>query len=137
MTARDRIENEFDESLRDAVIGLREQRCTWDDIAEILEVSRWQLWHWRQEFSIEDNQRFYRKRAKIDIVARKLGYPNGQEAIRDMRWSEMTVEQVAERLGVHRRTVTRHYPPGLAGEIFVRTERYWSSRRKPGGNWAK
>ena len=126
------IEAEFSEPLRDVIVGMREQGCTWRTIAGALGVSRAQVYLWRRQFGIKDRRRFYRKRARVDSTAQTLGYRDAQEAIRELRWSGLTLSEVANLLGCSVRTVTRHYPPGLAGEIFVKTEKYLESRRRTG-----
>lgn len=45
----DRIEAEFEEPIKDVIVGLREQGCTWRSIALALEVhyetvKRWRRW---------------------------------------------------------------------------------------------
>lgn len=119
----------------DEVADLRAAGVTWKEVAVAVGVSDTTLLAWRKRARHPDTQRNYHRSAKIDAHARALGYACAQEAIREMRWDEMTVEEVAARLRVHQRTVRRHYPPGLAGAIFVKTEKYERTRRRGEGAW--
>jgi len=104
-------------------------------------VSRRQVYVWRRELGIENGgRRVYddlsEYRCKIRRNAKRLGYGSAEMAIVDLRVGGCTVVETARRLGVSEKTVRRHYPPGFAGSVFVKTERYWQSRRRPGGNWS-
>jgi len=136
MSAVEEIEAEFDEPLREILIGMREQGCTWGTIAGALGVSRRQVYLWRKELGIEDGRRLYDagslKPAKVEMAARRLGYQSAEEAIIDLRFGGRTLAETAEILGVGPRTVTRHYPAGFAGLVFIKTRRYVESRREMG-----
>lgn len=119
----------------DEVRDLRASGVTWEEVAVAVGVSKPTLQAWRKRAAFADHKRNYHKRARIDETARLLGYSSAAEAIRAMRWDEMTLEEVAARLRVHPRTVTRHYPPELAGQIFVKTEKYERTRRRGQGAW--
>jgi len=129
------IEGEFDEPLRDVILGMREQGCTWRTIAGALGVSRAQVYLWRKELGIVDNRRLRdalsTRPTQIRIAAKELGYRNVAQAIVDLRMSH-SLEETAAILGVAVRTVTRHYPPGFSGAVFTKTEKYIESRKRTG-----
>jgi len=136
MERREEIEAEFGEPLRDVIVGMREQECTWGTIGGALGVSRSQVYLWRKELGIEDSRRLYNAGSfgpsKVEMAARRLGYRSAEVAIIDLRFGGRTLAETAEMLGVDPKTVTRHYPPGFAGLVFVKTERYVESRREWG-----
>jgi len=134
MSKRKEIEAEFDEPLREVIVGMREQGCSWSTIAGALGVSRRQVYVWRHDLGIKDDRRLCDSPmiSKIERAARRLGYKNAGLAITDLRFGGLTLAQTAEALGVVPRTVTRHYPPGFAGLVFVRTERYLDGCRRAG-----
>lgn len=129
------IEAEFDEPLKDVIVGMRVQGCTWRTIAGALGVSRTQIYLWRKEFGIEDTRRLRDAMStwptQIKIAAKELGYHSVEQAIVDLRMSH-TLEETAAILGVRERTVTRHYPPGFSGTVFTKTEKYIESRKRTG-----
>lgn len=47
------IEAEFDEPIRDVIVGMREQRCNWTVIAGVLGIGRNTLNRWRKLWKIE------------------------------------------------------------------------------------
>ena len=104
-----------------------------------LEISRARVYQFRREFGLpideprmlDDLSEYPRK---VEIAASALGYRNAQEAVVELRLSGNTVAQTAERLGIHPRTVTRHYPESFAGTVFVKTKKYQRTRNR-GGNW--
>lgn len=130
------VEAEFDEPLRDVIVIMRQQGNTWRTIASALNVSRFTLYHWRQELGIEDHRRlrdaFSASPSKTDMAARRLGYRNARQAVVDLRTSGHTLQETAEILGVSPHTVTRHYPEGFAGTVFVKTEAYREALRRTG-----
>jgi len=136
VNAAERIEAEFGEPLRDVIVVMREQGCTWGTIAGALGVSRSQVYLWRKGLGIEDHRRLRdaasSRPSKIELAARRLGYRNAEQAIIDLRFSGHTLVETANILGVSPRTVTRHYPPGFSGLVFVQTEAYKESRRRTG-----
>jgi hypothetical protein len=138
-TARERIEREFDRPLRDIIVDLREHGCTWRTVALALEVSRSRVYQFRRELGLECTGKRMRddlsaKPGKVDLAAQDLGYRNGQTAIVDLRMGGLMAQEVADKLGVNVRTIRRHYPPGFAGTVFIKTERYEQTRNR-GGNW--
>ena len=130
------IEAEFDEPLRDIIVGMRDQYCTWRTIAGALGVSRSQVYLWRKMLDIMDDRRLRdalsARRTKIGAAAKRLGYRNTAQAIIDLRMGGHSLTETADILGVHVRTVTKHYPSGFSGLVFVRTEKYIESRRYTG-----
>jgi len=130
------IELEFGEPFKEVFLGMRQQGCTLDEIAACFEMSRARLYQFRKQIGLEREARTrFDKKSRVDCVARELGYSDASSAILDMRWSGMTVERVAQILKCDPRTVRRHYPAGLSGEVFIKTPKYFSSRRKTKTNW--
>lgn len=129
------IEGEFDEPLRDVILGMREQGCTWRTIAGALGVSRPQVYLWRKALGIVDTRRLRDALStwptRITMAAKELGYRNAAQAIVDLRMSH-SLEETAAILGVAVRTVTRHYPPGFSGTVFTKTEKYIEGRKRTG-----
>ncbi len=130
------IEAEFDESLRDVIVGMRVQGCTWRTISGALGVSRSLVYLWRKMLGIVDDRRLRDalsvRRTKIGPAARRLGYRDAEAAIIDLRMGGHSLLETANILGVGIRTITRHYPPGFSGLVFTRTEKYIESRKQTG-----
>jgi len=138
--ARERIEQEFDQPLRNVIEGMREQGCTWRTVALALEVSRQRVYQFRKKCGLSvTGDRLYDDLSfppcKADRNAQALGYRSARQAVVDLRMSGKTIAEVAQVLGISVRTVQRHYPPGFSGTVFVRTERYIRTRHKGQGPW--
>lgn len=112
------IEAEFGEPLAETIMGLREQGNSWRTVAGALEVSPSTLKGWRRALGLplaKEHKVFDEsslpEHTPSDCKARALGYRGLVDAIRQMRLGEqMTVRQVAERLGVSVGTVVHNTP---------------------------
>lgn len=142
MTARERIEAEFGEPLVDVISTLREMRCSWRSVALALEVSVSTVRDYRRQLGlpidgtrVSDELSWYPRKA--ELAAKRLGYRNAEEAVVDLRLSGKTVDETAAIMGINEKSVRRHYPPGFAGTVFVKTKRYVRTRRRGCGPWGQ
>jgi len=132
------IEAEFGEPVRDVIVGLREQGNSWRTVAGALGTTLVTLQEWRKELGLplDRSIQIYDpsslpEHTPTDILARELGYKDATEAVLDMRLKQgLTLEQVAERLGVCIGTVLRYTPKKLRGSIYNRSEKWWALRRE-------
>lgn len=116
------IEAEFDEPIRDVIMGLREQGNTWRTVAGALGVSLSVLQAWRCALGLPLNrhEQTYDPsspavRRKSDTHAQALGYADAPSAIAEMRLQGMTLKEIGARLDLHWQTVSVCTPPKLRG----------------------
>ena len=132
-----RIEAEFNEPVRDVIVGLREQGNSWRTVAGALGTTLGTLQEWRKELGLplDSSIQIYDPSSlpeytPTDILARELGYKDATEAVLNMRLKQkLTLEQAAEKLGVCVCTVLRYTPKKVRGSIYNRSENWWRVRR--------
>lgn len=131
------IEDEFGEPLADVIRGMREQGNSWRTVAGALGVCPYTLQMWRHnlDLTLDQHDNVFDPSSRpectpTDRKARTMGYENATDAVISMRLTEgLTVQQAAEKLGVHRATVLRYTPRRLRGAVYNRPARWWQVRR--------
>jgi lambda repressor-like predicted transcriptional regulator len=115
------IEEEYGESLRDILIGFREQRCSWKTIAGALEVSQSTLLLWRRGIGLtSDGIRHYEDReSKVDVLAQKMGYSNLEDLCRNMRGAGRTLAQISKKTGLAKSTISTYTPDAMKYQWVV------------------
>ena len=129
------IELEFGEPLRDIVVVMRLQGCSWATIAGSLEISPQTMLDWRKAYGFARPDRSFVVRESNDDepykdnLAKGFGYRNFVSLYADLRLSKKwLVRDIAEYLGVHPSTVNDWATESMKEYMYIPTPARVESR---------
>lgn len=132
-SARERqqkIVDEFGESFERVIRGFRADGCSWNTIAGALEMPAVTLRKWAKAMGLLDKRRnLEQRRTPLDDRARKLGYADATDMVRNWRMQGKTRLDIATALKCHPGSLYWHTPEEVKG-LNRLTERQRQARKK-------